>query len=168
MGAALMKMVALHTNRQEKKIDTMVIDDILSGAILRIQDDASAFDRVMRAYKLPKSTDEEKAIRKNEIIASLRVAADIPLSVMRDAVRLGRVLVKIVEVCDKGILSDITVAAYMLDAAFHGAGANVRINAISLKDEGKVYLSMSKALEEEWGPLYRKILSSIWWRENEK
>jgi hypothetical protein len=37
-----------------------------------------------------------------------------------------------------------------------------------LKEEGKDYLSISTALGEEWGPIYRKVLASIWWRENEK
>jgi glutamate formiminotransferase len=169
LGAALMKMVALHTNTKgNAKIETLHVDDILSHAQTRIQEDAESFDRVMGAFKLPKSTDEEKAVRKKEINASFKAAADVPLSVMKDVIASGRMLTRIVEVCEKSVLSDVTVAAHMLNAAFHGASANVRINALSLKEEGKDYLSISTALGEEWGPIYRKVLASIWWRENEK
>jgi glutamate formiminotransferase/formiminotetrahydrofolate cyclodeaminase len=169
LGAALMKMVALHTNAKgEKKIDTVLIDDILSSSQTRIQEDTDSFDKVMGAFKLPKSTDEEKAARRKEINASFRAAADVPLSVMKDVIACGRTLMRIVEACDTNVLSDVTVSAHMLNAAFLGADANVRINARSLKEDGKAYLSTCTALGEEWGPLYRKVLAMIWWRENEK
>jgi glutamate formiminotransferase/formiminotetrahydrofolate cyclodeaminase len=169
LGAGLMKMVALHTNAKgSAKMDTIHIDDILARAQTKIQEDADSFDRVMRAFKLPKSTDEEKAARRTEISASFKAAADVPLSVMRDVVASGKILIRIVEVCETSVLSDVTVAAHMLNAAFYGADANVRINARSLKEEGRDYLTISTALGEEWGPIYRKTLASIWWRENEK
>ncbi len=43
------------------------------------QDDVSAFDGLMAAYKLPKATDGEKARRAEVIQASLERATQVPL-----------------------------------------------------------------------------------------
>ena len=48
-----------------------------------VDDDAKAYDEVVAAYRLPKSTDDERAARRNAVQGALRGAAEVPLDVMR-------------------------------------------------------------------------------------
>ena len=47
--------------------------------------DAEAYDRVFAAFKLPKETDEEKAVRKEAIQRETKYAAEVPMEVARTA-----------------------------------------------------------------------------------
>ena len=58
---------------------------IREGFIADIDRDADAFNKVMDAFKMPKTTDEEKAVRKNAIQSSMKTAANVPLEVAKNA-----------------------------------------------------------------------------------
>src|SRR4029453_3901056 len=51
------------------------------GARLRelVEEDAASFEDVLRAYRLPKETDEKSAARKEEISLGFQNAATVPL-----------------------------------------------------------------------------------------
>jgi formiminotetrahydrofolate cyclodeaminase len=97
--------------------------------------DAASFDAVMAAYRLPKTSDEEKAARTQAIQTALRGATEIPLETLRAcATALERA--RVVEDCgNRSAESDVGVAFGLLKAAAHGAAANVRSNLGGLKDE---------------------------------
>ena len=99
-----------------------------------IDQDTSAYDAVMAAYRLPKGTDEEKTARSRTIQAALRGATETPLDVMRrcsDALKLSDIVGRL---GNPNAASDVQVAAALLRAGLAGAGANVEINLGSLKD----------------------------------
>lgn len=160
LGVGLTKMAALHTNRKSG-VDPIPVDrmaDLLTGALTNIQKDTDAFDRVMHAYRLPRTTQEEREARKEAISGALRGAAEVPLSVMRDALEAMRLLRDVSERCDRNIISDVESAAHMLNAAFLSAMANVRVNVRSLKGRGDDLLTEAETYREEWDQLYGRVL----------
>ena len=56
----------------------------LRDSLLELVDrDSEAYSQVMEAFRLPKSTDEEKAARKEAIERATRLATEAPLNTMR-------------------------------------------------------------------------------------
>lgn len=108
----------------------------ITARLMELADaDTQAFDEVMAAYRLPKSTDEDKAARIRAIQAALRGATEVPLETLRacvEAAAHGRV---VADYGNQSAASDVGVAIGLLKAAAEGAAANVRINLTGLKDE---------------------------------
>jgi len=144
-GAALFSMVAEMTVRKATNkgltADVDVINvlnaakDAQAKFIQFIQDDTDAFMRVMDAVKLPKSTDEEKAARKEAIQLSYKGAIMPPLEVVRLAYSFAKQYSQIIyEKGDKFALSDVCVGVRCLNTAFWSAIYNVKINLSSITD----------------------------------
>ena len=113
--------------------------DEVRGAFLELADrDASAFDEVMAAFKLPKATYEEKAARSAAIQRGYETAAAVPLEIAQRAVALMRLAREATEIGNVNAASDGASAAQMLFAATRCAILNVEINAAALKDQTKV------------------------------
>lgn len=99
-----------------------------------IKADVDVFDKLMACYGLPKSTEEEKSLRTEQIQAVLKEATIVPLECAHacaKAIRLSRVAA---EKGNAGVISDAGVAAMAGYAALKSAALNVYINAASLKD----------------------------------
>src|SRR5438045_157887 len=87
VGAALLQMVAAlpktRANRDEDRAALAAAAATLTGVRSQLTEavdaDSGAYDRVVAAYKLPKSTDHEKAARKSAVQRALRAATDVPL-----------------------------------------------------------------------------------------
>jgi formiminotetrahydrofolate cyclodeaminase len=97
--------------------------------------DSDAYDLVVSAYRLPKSTDQEKAARGKRIQDALREATDTPLHVMQAceaAIEQGEV---IAQFGNRNAASDVQVGMELLDAGLRGARLNVEINLDGVKDE---------------------------------
>ncbi|NQT50533.1 cyclodeaminase/cyclohydrolase family protein [bacterium] len=100
--------------------------------------DVAAYSTVSAAYGMPKATDDEKAARTQAIQAALRVALATPRAVVRQCLALIRLLGRLVEIANTNLISDVGVAAILLEAALRGAKMNVEINLAWLKDEAFV------------------------------
>lgn len=102
-----------------------------------VDDDARAFDAVMTANRLPKSTHDEQARRNEAIQAATQRAIDVPFSVMRMCERALPLVDRVAEAGNKNSISDAGVAALVLGAAARGAWLNVLINlpGLSNRDE---------------------------------
>ena len=97
--------------------------------------DTEAYNSVVAAFRLPKSTDAEKAARKQAIAAGMRAATDIPLETLRTAAEAcahGKV---VAQYGNPSASSDVRVALELLEASSAGAAANVEVNLTSLDDE---------------------------------
>jgi formiminotetrahydrofolate cyclodeaminase len=117
--------------------------------------DTQSFNEVMAAYRLAKSTDDEKSARTKAIQTALRGATEIPLQTLRactDALSHGRI---VAEHGNPSAASDAGVAIGLLQAAADGAAANVRINLTGLKDE-----AYKNATERETTRLLAAIAAS--------
>jgi formiminotetrahydrofolate cyclodeaminase len=99
-----------------------------------IDDDTSAFNKVMEAYGLPKETDAQRALRSAAIQAAIKEAALVPLEVMKhviDALALAKI---VAEKGNANSVSDAGVSAIMLYAACESAALNVQTNLHSIND----------------------------------
>lgn len=131
LGAALGVMAARFSDAQEPEHAL----DGLKGELLKlVDDDAEAYGQVNSAMALPKSTDEEKKRRKDALQNALGEAAEVPLKGMMFLVRALAALADLAPRCNKHLASDLTGAAYFLEAALLGCGENVKINAAALVD----------------------------------
>ncbi|MDQ7843494.1 MAG: cyclodeaminase/cyclohydrolase family protein [Armatimonadota bacterium] len=96
--------------------------------------DAEAFEAVMRALRLPRATEEQKQARQAAVQAALPRAAEVPLRVMEETMRVFRLLPDLARTGNPNAVSDVAVGALLAYAAVHGALHNVRINAAAIKD----------------------------------
>lgn len=144
-GAALISMVCNLTigkRGYEEAEDRM--REILSEAeasrtaFLELADrDATAFDGVMAAIKMPKGTDAERAVRSRAMQAGYASAAEVPLEIAKRAAELMESARETTEMGNANAASDGACAAQALWAAVWSATYNVEINASALKDQGK-------------------------------
>jgi len=103
-----------------------------------ISEDADSFEAVLKAYRLPKETDEQKATRNERIQSATLLAVNVP---MRTAAQSLQVLKRLRELADIGnpnALSDAAVGAQLAHAAIKGASYNVQVNLGSLTDQKMV------------------------------
>ncbi|OGO29277.1 MAG: glutamate formimidoyltransferase [Chloroflexi bacterium RBG_16_54_18] len=116
-----------------------------------IQRDAAAFSGVMEAFKLPKSSLEEKARRQGMIDSTTLEAARVPLEVAAWSVEVIGLARQVVELGNLNAISDGATGAALARAALSGAGYNVRINLASLEESGA-----AEALLKVLGKLERR------------
>ena len=148
LGAALAAMVS---RISEKKTEDATIAELVSvvenlrADFLRLVDDDSAvFTTVSEAMRMPKTTDEEKAARRERLQAALLAASRVPLEVAKTGRRLLDACERGLETATPATISDLGVGALMAEAAIRGAALNVMINLASIRDAGQV-----KALSED-------------------
>ncbi len=132
--------------------------------------DTEAFNAVMAAFSLPKSSETDKTARAAAIQEANKGAVKIPLSVMQMGVELLEKILPVAENGNSKALSDIGVSALMLRSATEGAFLNVKINLPNITDTDFVasgrtaaekLLSLARIAE-------RKILDIIEQRMNQK
>jgi len=100
-----------------------------------IDADADAYSRVMAAFKLPRDSAEQKALRSREIQQATKQAARVPLEVARRALAVLELAGRAVKQGNKNAASDGAVAAMNARTAVLAAIFNVRINLASIKDD---------------------------------
>jgi formiminotetrahydrofolate cyclodeaminase len=143
MGAALVCMVARLTvgKAEYAAVHAEVGEIIQSVEALRarfqvlMSEDMEAYGRLSACFKLPKATSEEKTARTSAIQASLVGAALVPLEMAERAVELVRACLRIAEIGNKNVLSDIAVASTLASSVASGASWMVRVNIQALKDQ---------------------------------
>jgi formiminotetrahydrofolate cyclodeaminase len=119
---AEMRAILQESEKVRRRLTAMVAEDI------------AAFNGILAGYKMPKSSDEEKAARAAAIQAGLRRATEVPLDCARvcaEVIALAR------RASERGYLNVISDGGVGVLAGFTGlrsAALNVYINAPALKD----------------------------------
>lgn len=119
----------------------------LDSLIALVDEDTAAFNRIMGAIGMPKSTDEEKAARAEALEAATLYATEVPLRTMEAAFGTYPLLEAMASKGNPNSVSDAGVGTLAADAAVHGAFLNVRINAAGLKDREAAARLTAKAKE---------------------
>jgi formiminotetrahydrofolate cyclodeaminase len=120
-------------------LDTVSTANELQVRLLALTDeDSEAYNKVIAAYRLPKSTEEEKRARSSAIQDALETACLVPAQVVKCALEVLRLSEILVDHGMKSALSDVAVACLTAWAGMRGAYFNVRINLPSIKDEAFV------------------------------
>ena len=97
--------------------------------------DTTAFNKIMEAFSLSKSTDEEKATRDKAIQDATKYAIEVPFKVMQLAHDSLEVIKTMAETGNPNSITDAGVAALCARTAVLGAFMNVKINASGYKDK---------------------------------
>ena len=143
VGASLLMMVAgLAKTRSGTDADRAALDtaaasltDIRARLAGAVDADASAYDEVVAAYRLPKATSEDKSRRTAAVAAAMRVAIDVPLEVMRLSVLALEAAHAVAAHGHRGASSDVGVAIALLQCGARGARLNADLNLAAVKDE---------------------------------
>ena len=114
-----------------------------------VDEDTKAFNRIMRAFGLPKSTEEEKTDRSKAIQDATKFAIEIPFQVMQISYESMEVIKAMAEVGNPNSVSDAGVGALCARTSVMGAFMNVRINASGYEDKNFVTDVLNKGREIE-------------------
>ena len=142
MAAGLVGMVArLSMNKKElgptdffERIATQAVEiseKLFDGAHI----DSEAFAVVSSAYKMPKSTEDEKKARSAAIQDGMVHCGEVPLAnakLCREVLDLAAVLSKSF---NSNAESDLQCGQYLAEAGLKGCAANVRINIPYIKNQ---------------------------------
>jgi formiminotetrahydrofolate cyclodeaminase len=112
------------------KIDKLTED--LKGIV---DEDSTAFDDVMQAFKLPKATDSEKAARSEAIQAGYKKALEVPLRCGEKCLEILRLQEVFANYGNVHAITDVGVGTLLAYSGLEGALFNVTINLKSIKDE---------------------------------
>jgi glutamate formiminotransferase/formiminotetrahydrofolate cyclodeaminase len=143
LAAALAEMVAQLTVSRPKyaAVEERVREIIeqlraTRARLLRLMaDDERAFAGVSAAYKLPKTSDDERAAREHAIQTALLEAMRPPLAVMASACDALALAEEIARIGNGTVASDAGCAAILGESAVRSAGLNVLANVVLLRDE---------------------------------
>jgi glutamate formiminotransferase/formiminotetrahydrofolate cyclodeaminase len=125
-----------------------------------VDEDTNAFNKIMDAIRLPKSTDEEKAKRLKAIEDASKYAIQVPFTVMEKSLESMEVIKQMAEFGNPNSVSDAGVGALCARTAVMGAYLNVKINCADLNDQAFVddMLSRGAEIEKKANELEQEIL----------
>lgn len=143
MGAALVSMVCNLTIGRKKyaDVDTEMrtirdrAESLRAELTQLISDDPAAYSAVMSAYRLPKRTDAEKAVRHEAIQASTKQATLTPLTTARACGGVIELTRSVAELGNPNAVSDAGAGAACAQAGLRAAALNALINLSSIEDE---------------------------------
>jgi formiminotetrahydrofolate cyclodeaminase len=169
LGAALVSMVCNLTLGKEKfaGVEAEIAELVKATESARarleklLQEDTTAYSGVIRAYKLPKDTDAEKAARKAAVQAGLIVAANVPLEICKVAVEVCRLSKTAAELGNPGAVTDAGIGAILGEAAVVGGALNVKINLGSIEDCDYVETAAAQidTMQKEAAALREEVLA---------
>lgn len=172
LSAALAAMVANLTVGKkgyepvrEDMIATAVRGQALKDALLEAVDrDTRAFNKVMDAFRLPKTTPEQAAEKDRAMEEANKEATLVPLDVLERSVEAVGLAKAAAAKGNRNSVSDAGVAGLVGQAAGEGAYDNILINLSSIRDAGftaqirKRAAGFKKALDKE-GQAVREIVA---------
>ena len=175
LGAGLTGMVCSLTVDKEKYADHQQLaresreklEQVRAGFFRGMDWDAEAFYAVSRAYKMPRSTPEEKKDRMAEIQKGLRGCTQPPFEMMKLAVEGLEITESLLGKSNLTAVSDLGVGALNLKTALQGSWLNVVINIGAMKDrelaeyyrqEGEALLKRGIALADH---IYETVLTML-------
>ncbi len=118
----------LHANAEKLEELKKELEDI-------VDKDASAFDKVMDAFAMPKETEEQKAARAAAVQDGYKIALEVPKRCAQACMEVMKLQVVFAKYGTKGAVSDIGVGILMASSGLEGAIFNVLINLQAMKDQ---------------------------------
>ena len=110
-----------------------------------VDEDTSAFNKIIEGFRMPKGTDEEKQARSRAIEEATKYATEIPFQVMETAFNSMEVMQAMIKEGLQSSLSDAGVGILCARTAVLGAYFNVKINAKDIKDRKFADAILAKA-----------------------
>ncbi len=128
-----------------------------------VDEDTRAFNLIMNAFSLPKTTDEEKIIRTQSIQSATKYAIEVPYKVMQASFSGMQIIKAMAETGNPNSISDAGVGALCARSAVMGAFMNVRINAAGYDDKifAKDIVAKGKEIENKAIALEAEIIKIV-------
>jgi glutamate formiminotransferase/formiminotetrahydrofolate cyclodeaminase len=171
LGAALAQMVAGLTIGRKKYAgvegEMKEVAVRAAGLVTRlgalVQEDARSYEQVSAAYKLPKESESDQAVRATAIQRGLMGAAEVPLETARACAAVAELAAAVAERGNTNAVSDAGVSALLAEAACKGAAYNVRINVASMEDRsaGASLVDEAVALVVRTGELAARAQAAV-------
>ena len=156
LGAALACMVAnLSAGKREWESRWKEFSDwaeeaqqLMKELLALVDEDTAAFNRLMGAMRMPKSSPEQIEERDAAMEAATLYAGEVPLRTMKTAVKAFPLLRRMAEEGNPNSVSDAGVGALAARSAVLGAQLNVKINASGLqnRDDASRLLAEAEAV----------------------
>jgi formiminotetrahydrofolate cyclodeaminase len=159
MAASLLAMVARLSTDRPKYTDyastharALELADVARARLLDLaDDDARAYAAFGAARKMPRESEEQQRARDDASRTAARLAAEVPLDVLRECARVAREVEAMAGRSNLNASSDLEVAARLAAAAGRGAAANVLVNLPMVEDDsygGGLTAEVTELLEE--------------------
>ena len=171
MGAGLISMAAGLTIGKKKyaaveaqmQAIRVMAESLRKELTQAVDDDSSAFEAVMGAFKLPRETEEDQTKRNAAIHVATFNAARVPLRVAKDAVKVMELALKCAKEANINAMSDSMTGFAMSRAALTAASYNVKVNLNSLADKsvGEKLLEELKDVEAKADELEKEIRKTM-------
>lgn len=149
VAAALASMVGNLTVGKKKYA---AVEDEMRSSLSRLESyrarltelvdkDAYAFLPLAQAYRMPKETPEEAALKEAALQKALLGACEVPLEIMRQCAAVAEECACLARKGSRLAVSDAGAAVILAAAAARTASLNVFVNAKSMadKDQAKLY-----------------------------
>lgn len=143
MAGALVALAAKFSRPSQRKVegDDRPFEDMAGRAMalstqlrLGALEDTQAFQSVRDSYRLPKGTDEEKAVRQKAVQAAWLAATRKPLANAEACLGILALGGGLAPDLNPAVRSDFSSGLYLARAGLLGCLDNVRINLPSIKD----------------------------------
>lgn len=171
MGAALASMVAnLSSHKRgwddkwEYFSDWAEKGQRIKDALLKaVDEDTAAFNKIMKAFELPKGTDAEKAARKQAVQEATKYAIEVPFKVMGLCLDAMEVAKAMADTGNPNSVTDAGVGALSARTGVRGAFLNVKINASGYGDKAFVdnILAKGEAIEAKALALEEEVMAIV-------
>ncbi|GAA0124105.1 cyclodeaminase/cyclohydrolase family protein [Clostridium sp. ATCC 25772] len=124
---------------EEEKLqvdNSLKVCDVVKDEFLDLMnEDTEVFLELMKAFKMPKESDEEKKARSAKIQLGYKGSLEVPLKTAKKTFSLYDYILAVAKYGNKNAVSDAGVAALMAQSGLESAILNVKINVTSIKDE---------------------------------
>ena len=152
LGVALGVMVAnLCTSKvgfedKKKELNNIAEEgqEIKEFLVNAIDEDTNAFDKVIKAMRMPKDSDIEKELREEKMQEGYKAATEIPLKTVEYCCKSLKICKRISNLMDDSMASDVGSGAHMSMAGAQSAAYNVKINLNSIKDKTYIHKTEEK------------------------
>lgn len=131
--------------------------------LLLVDEDTRAFNLIMDAFGMPKSSDNEKLLRTKAIQEASKYAMEIPFRVMQKSLESMEIMKAMALTGNPNSASDAGVGALCARTAVKGAFMNVKINAAGIDDHAFVtnLLEKGAAIEKMAEEKEREIVTIV-------
>lgn len=100
-----------------------------------LEQDIQAFENYMFSLKLPKETEEQKVTRSKTLLEASIQATEIPIRLIHLCYETLTILQTISLKANKNVISDLGIAALLLESSAQSALLTVEINISGMKDQ---------------------------------
>ena len=167
MGAALVSMVANLTKGKAKYADYQALveetlsrtEKLIPALTDCVNKDMKAFDGVMAAFRMPKTTDEEKAERSRAVQEAYKGATGAPVETAEKCLEVMRLAEGLLFKSNVTACVDLSAAAIEARAGILIALENVNVNLAAIHDDE--YVSRMRAWAENIDAESRRLLDVI-------